>query len=173
MAMIESLGFRVGTVPGAAAIGGANGVTEFGSHRVLVRGDMAEAAVVKTLAHEAAHLLLHSSPPGQYLPRPAKEVEAESVAYIVASVHGMDSGGYSFPYVSIWAGPDGASAVQAAQARVAQAARLIINASPAAHVGGGAPPGAAELATAARARQAQANYRAAGAASTGPAPIGL
>ena len=173
VAMVESLGFSVGTVPGAAAIGGANGVTEFGSHRVLVRADMAEAAVVKTLAHEAAHVLLHSSPPGQYLPRPAKEVEAESVAYIVASVHGMDSGGYSFPYVSFWAGPDGANAVQAAQARVAQAARLIINASPAAHVDGGAPPGAAELATAARARQAQANYRAAGAASTGPAPIGL
>jgi hypothetical protein len=88
-------------------------------------------------------------------------------------VHGMDSGGYSFPYVSIWAGPDGANAVQAAQARVAQAARLIINASPAAHLDGGAPPGGAELATAARARQAQASYRAAGAPSTGTAPIRL
>ncbi len=152
--MVEKLGFSVATVPDAAAIGGANGVTEFGAGRVLVRADMADAAVVKTLAHEAGHVLLHSSPPGQSLARPAKEVEAESVAYIVASVHGMDSGGYSFPYVSFWAGPDGARAVQAAQARVAQAARLIIDQSPAARVGGGAPPGAAELVSAARARRA-------------------
>src|SRR6202011_2857938 len=49
---------------------------------------------------EAAHVVLHKGPPGQYLPRAVKEVEAESVAYVVASVHGMATDGYSFPYVA-------------------------------------------------------------------------
>ncbi len=32
-----------------------------------------------------------------------KEVEAESVAYPVAGSHGLDTGGYTFPYVTGWA----------------------------------------------------------------------
>ena len=37
------------------------------------------------------------------------EVEAESVAYLVASTHGLDTGAYTFAYVAGWAGEvDGA-----------------------------------------------------------------
>ena len=43
-----------------AAIGGANGLTDFLSREVSVRMDMDEAAQVKTLAHELAHVLLHA-----------------------------------------------------------------------------------------------------------------
>ena len=35
--------------------------------------------------------------------RGVKEVEAESVAYPVAGSHGLDTGGYTFPYVTGWA----------------------------------------------------------------------
>ena len=90
---------------------------------------------------EAAHVLLHEVPPGRYLPRHVKEVEAESVAYVVSSVHGMDTDGYSFPYVAAWAGERGARAVNETQARVAQAAKAIIALSPAEHALGGKPPG--------------------------------
>jgi hypothetical protein len=69
-----------------------------------------------------------------------KEVEAESVAFIVAAVHGMDSGGYSFPYVASWAGADAAAAVAATQGRVARAAREVIAGSPAPHHDGGRAP---------------------------------
>ncbi|MST31888.1 serine/arginine repetitive matrix protein 2, partial [Acidimicrobiaceae bacterium USS-CC1] len=100
--MIEELGFRVDTVPDASALQGANGQTNWGSRTVLIRADMDDAAMVKTLIHEAAHCVLHEGPPGQCLPRPVKEVEAESVAYVVASVHGMPTDGYSFPYVAGW-----------------------------------------------------------------------
>jgi hypothetical protein len=120
--MIESQGFRVDTVADAGSISGANGVTRWDSRVVLVRADMDDAAMVKTLIHEAAHVLLHAGPPGQFIPRPLKEVEAESVAYVVASAHGMATGDYSFPYVAAWAGVDGAKAIQATQARVATAA---------------------------------------------------
>ena len=157
--MIEAHGFRVDAVADADAIAGANGVTRWDSRRVLVRVDMDDAAMVKTLIHEAAHVLLHAGPPGQFLPRPLKEVEAESVAYVVASSHGMATGDYSFPYVAAWAGADGARAIQATQARVATAARLIIEASPAPHGLGGRPPGFAEVVAAAATRRVDLNSR--------------
>ena len=95
--LIGSRGYTVGDVDGAAAIGGANGRTDWAARTVVVRADMDDAARVKTLIHEAAHVLLHEQPPGSLLPRPIKEVEAESVAYVVAKVHGMATDGYSFP----------------------------------------------------------------------------
>jgi len=70
-----------------------------------------------------------------------KEVEAESVAFVVASVHGMGTDTYSFPYVAGWAGERGAKAVTETQARVARAAKAIIAISPAEHALGGKPPG--------------------------------
>jgi hypothetical protein len=157
--MIEAHGFRVDTVADADAIAGANGVTRWDGRVVLVRADMDDAAMVKTLIHEAAHVLLHAGPPGQFLPRPLKEVEAESVAYVVASTHGMATGDYSFPYVAAWAGAEGAKAIQATQARVATAARLIIEVSPAPHGLGGRPPGFAEAVATSEARRADLNNR--------------
>jgi len=153
LAMIEEQGFRVDTVADASALQGANGQTDWGSRTVLIRSDMDDAAMVKTLIHEAAHCVLHEGPPGQYLPRPVKEVEAESVAYVVASVHGMPTDGYSFSYVAGWVGEDGAKTIAATQARVATAARQIIDASPAPHAGGGRPPGVEKAVAAAGARR--------------------
>jgi hypothetical protein len=139
--VIERRGFTVDTVPDAAAIDGANGRTQWDTRRVVVRADMDEAARVKTLLHEAGHVLLHAEGTGRELPRAVKEVEAESVAFVVAAVHGMATDGYSFPYVAGWAGTDSVRAVQATQSRVAGAARTVIDASPAVHGTGGRPPG--------------------------------
>jgi len=157
--LIESHGFSVDTVADADAIGGANGVTRWDTRSVSIRADMDDAAMVKTLIHEAAHVLGHAEAPGRFLPRPLKEVEAESVAYVVAAVHGMPTDEYSFPYVSAWAGEDGAKAIQATQARVAQVARAIIDASPAPHVTGGRPPGVDEAIVAAHAAKAASGRR--------------
>lgn len=139
--VIERRGFTVGTLPDAAAIDGANGRTSWDTRRVVVRADTDEAARVKTLLHEAGHVLLHADGVGRDLPRAVKEVEAESVAFVVAAVHGMATDGYSFPYVAGWAGADSVRAVQATQARVARAARTVIDASPAVHGTSGRPPG--------------------------------
>ncbi len=126
-------------------------MTRWDSRAVLVRTDMDDAAIVKTLVHEAAHVLLHAEAPGRYSPRALKEVEAESVAYVVGAAHGMETSGYSFPYVAAWAGDDGTRVVQAAQARVARAARAIIDASTTARLDGGRPPGATAAVAAAQA----------------------
>jgi hypothetical protein len=91
LGIVQSRGYRVDTVPSAAQLDGANGVTNWTSRTIIIRRDMDAAAMVKTLVHEAAHVLLHEQPPGQYLPRQLKEVEAESVAYLVTSAHGMAS----------------------------------------------------------------------------------
>jgi hypothetical protein len=63
------------------------------------------------------------------------------VAYVVASVHGMPTDEYSFPYVAGWAGGDADKAIRGTQARVNVAAQAIIAASPAEHAGGAKPPG--------------------------------
>jgi len=153
--LIEARGFHLETVPDAAAIDGANGQTDWQVRTVTVRADMDEAAIVKTLLHEAAHVLLHEGPPGRYLPRAVKEVEAESVAFVVAAAHDMATGDYSFAYVATWAGNDGLRAVQATQQRVARAAREIIEQSPAPHLTGGTVPGAERAIAEAQARRAE------------------
>lgn len=66
-----------------------------------------EAAAVKTLAHELAHVRLHQ--PGQvdYLAeRDRCEAEAESVAFLVCSELGLATDAYTFPYVAHWAKGD-------------------------------------------------------------------
>ena len=171
--LVEKQGFSVGTVPGAAAIGGANGLTRWDTRTVLVRTDMDDAAIVKTLVHEAAHVLLHSEPPGRYSPRALKEVEAESVAYVVGAAHGMETSGYSFPYVAAWAGNDGTKVVQAVQTRVARAARAIIDASTAGRTEGGRPPGAAAATAAAQAARGQVVASLAPSVGPGAGPLGL
>jgi hypothetical protein len=169
MSLIEGRGFRVDTVPDAGAIQGANGQTNWPSRAVLIRADMDDAAMVKTLVHEAAHVLLHEAPPGKFLPRPVKEVEAESVAYVVASAHGMETDEYSFPYVVGWAGDDPVARVQAAQRRVARAAKAIIEVSPADHGSGGKVPGATQAVQGARVRRAELAGRLGAAPDPGPA----
>ncbi len=142
MALIEERGFAVATVADAGALGGANGRTDFTERTVVVRCDVDDAAMVKTLLHEAGHVLLHAEAPGRGLPRRVQEVEAESVAYVVAAAHGMETGSYSFPYVATWAGQDHTDVVAATQRRVAGTARVLIAASPAPHLEGGRVPGA-------------------------------
>jgi hypothetical protein len=139
-AMLAERGYRVEHVASAREIDGANGTTTPGQKLVQVRGDMDPAAQAKTLVHELAHVLLHDpSSVGASLSRSHKEVEAESVAYVVCRAHGMASDGYSFPYVAHWAGEDAVKAVAATQARVGRAARQIIDESPVLHSSGGRP----------------------------------
>ena len=100
-ALIKASGLRVELAANAADLGGANGVTDWSVGLVRVRADMDEAARCKTLLHEAGHVLLHGDDAGRRLPREVKEVEAESVAFVVAAAHGMDTGSYSFLFSGV------------------------------------------------------------------------
>lgn len=133
--------------------GPANGVTNYRLRTVTIRPDVDDAQAVKTLCHELAHVLLHD-PTGEPLAGPSTgtvpldgptaadssahcrgrfEVEAESVAYLTAAVHGLDTAAYTFPYIAGWAGavdavtPD--RVVHATAQRVLGAARMILTAT--------------------------------------------
>ena len=80
---------------------GANGVTDYLARTVTVRADVSDAQACKTLTHELGHILCeHETELRNHGCRGRFEVEAESVAYIVAHAHGLPSGGYSLPYVA-------------------------------------------------------------------------
>ena len=101
--LVEAAGFRILGTPDAASLGGANGRTDFVGRTVTVRADMDSAAQVKTLAHELAHIQMHAPDRHGSSHRGISEVEAESVALMIGAAHGMDTSGYTTPYVSTWA----------------------------------------------------------------------
>ncbi|MBD7958631.1 ImmA/IrrE family metallo-endopeptidase [Microbacterium sp. Sa4CUA7] len=87
---VRGHGYSLRIVEGDRDLGGANGMTDYVTRSVAVRGDMDPAARAKTLAHELAHLEMHG--PGNRaatLHRGISEVEAESVALIVGAAHGL------------------------------------------------------------------------------------
>ena len=84
---------------------GAKGYYSYGEQRIVIQENLSGAQAIKTAIHECAHALLHD--PDKKLPtanstRSDKEVQAESVAYIVASRYGIDTSDYSFPYIASW-----------------------------------------------------------------------
>ena len=76
-------------------------------NEIHIREGMSEAQTIKTMIHEMAHSILHRDSLSPK-PRNEKEVEAESVAFIVSSFlgdgeNGLDVSDYSFGYVASWA----------------------------------------------------------------------
>jgi hypothetical protein len=151
---ITAAGYELRLVSSAVAIGGANGLTDFLSREVSVRVDMDDAAQAKTLAHELGHVLLHAPQPSQLdtgvtaeatLHRGTAEVEAESVALMVAAGHGLNTTAYTVPYVASWAttvpGKDPAEVVQDTGERVRAAALSILDHLDTVQTGDGKPPG--------------------------------
>ncbi|ADX73379.1 protein of unknown function (DUF955) [Pseudarthrobacter phenanthrenivorans Sphe3] len=143
---IRGAGFEVLRVPHEGMISGANGMTDYEERTVAVRENMDPAAQVKTLAHELAHVLMHDPDDEEARQhRGIREVEAESVALMIGAAHGMDTTGYTIPYVSTWAARvDGQEPVQVVQStgeRVRKTALAILDQLDTLQVGDGTPPG--------------------------------
>ncbi len=81
-----------------------NGYCDYEAQRIVIREGVSQEQAVKTMVHEMAHALLHSSKTGEERDRQTFEVQAESVAYIVCQHFGIDSSQYSFGYVASWSG---------------------------------------------------------------------
>ncbi|MDE7221451.1 MAG: ssDNA-binding domain-containing protein, partial [Oscillospiraceae bacterium] len=84
----------------------AKGYTSFAENRVVVKPGMSQVQTIKTLVHEIAHAKLHRPDDILAIPTPGekrqKEVEAESIAYVVCQHFGIDTSDYSLAYVAGW-----------------------------------------------------------------------
>lgn len=77
-----------------------------GAPKIIIDSSLSEIQTIKTLIHEIAHSRLHSSKHTEKSEkkktRDQRELEAESVAFIVCSYFNLDTSDYSFPYILSW-----------------------------------------------------------------------
>lgn len=126
LAELSPLPVEQGPVPGAA-----KGYASFLEQRIVIRPGMSEVQTIKTLVHEIAHAKLHDPdllPPEERKQRREKEVEAESVAYVVCQHFGIETSDYSFGYVAGWSKGKELAELKDSLDRIHSAAGELINA---------------------------------------------
>jgi hypothetical protein len=158
-AQVTALGYELRLVTDTAALDGASGRTTYATRLVEIRSDLDPSGQAAVLAHELAHAMLHApghdtapedgtSPDpeseGRSPHRGIREVEADSVAYMVAAAHGLDLTGSTVPYVSGWAttvaGSDPVQTIQNTAARVRATALTILDRLDTQQIPDGTPP---------------------------------
>lgn len=82
--------------------GGANGYYSPSSEKIVIDERLPQLQMVKTMIHEIAHATLKHGSKEDKWDRQTKEVQAESVAYWVTQMMGLDTSEYSFGYISGW-----------------------------------------------------------------------
>jgi antirestriction protein ArdC len=89
--------------------GSAKGYCSPANKKIAIRNGMSELQNIKTAIHEITHADLHAPDselknltPEEKKDRRTKEVEAESVAFVVCNHFGLDTSDYSFAYVASW-----------------------------------------------------------------------
>ncbi len=117
------------TVEREPIAGAAYGYTDPEARRIVIDANLPPAQAAKTALHEAAHALLHAEEDqAEYIEhRGVKETEAESVAYVVAGILGLDTSAYSVGYVAGWSNCD-AHTIKATAANVLRAAHTLADA---------------------------------------------
>lgn len=68
---------------------------------IVIKEGMSETQIIKTLIHEISHEKLHSEDNRETTSN-QREIEAESVAFVVSNYFGIDTSSYSFDYISSW-----------------------------------------------------------------------
>jgi DNA primase len=110
------------------------GLTNWSNRRIRIRPGLDAPEAGRVLIHELGHILVHGRSPHQQGDSTAgcrgiQKIEADSVAFIVATRLGMDTSCYSWPYVASWAGRDQRArpqeTIRATGSRIATAAAAI------------------------------------------------
>ena len=85
---------------------GARGFYNRETNEIAIKRGMTKAQTIKTIIHEMAHSELHNNKivaeAGEKLTRSTKELQAESVAFVVSTHYGIDTSEYSFAYLANW-----------------------------------------------------------------------
>ena len=92
---------------------------------------MSEVQTVKTIIHEMAHALLHDKTDNPDLiqdpkTKNTKEVEAESIAYVVCQHFGIDTSDYSFGYIAGWSSDKDTKELKASMETIRKTASKMI-----------------------------------------------
>jgi antirestriction protein ArdC len=83
-------------------LGGADGRSEGG--KIILRTGMPAAEEFAVLAHELAHELLHRTERRKETTRKIRELEAESVAFVVSRAAGLEGTARSADYIQLYSG---------------------------------------------------------------------
>ena len=105
------------------------GFYDLKNKRIVIRDGMSEVQTIKTLLHEMTHQRLHDKdlvPETKEITRNGKEVEAESVAYVVCQHYGINTSDYSFSYVAGWSEGKETPELKAALDKIRQTASEFI-----------------------------------------------
>lgn len=82
---------------------GANGYYSIADKRIAIRDGMSQTQTIKTVVHEVAHSMIHSQESSlSDVDSRTREVQAESIAYVVCTHFGIDTSEYSFGYIGSW-----------------------------------------------------------------------
>ena len=89
---------------------GCDGRCSYTAEQIYIRNDMEDAKTVEVLIHEIGHAYMHDKTrfeeAKEHLKvisdRDSREIQAESLSYIVTHKLGLDTSGFSFPYIAAW-----------------------------------------------------------------------
>lgn len=107
------------------SLNGANGRFVGGVVQILT--SLPTAQKTKTLIHEWAHGILHGDFAAKFERRQI-ELEAESVAFSVCHVLGLDTSEYTFGYLASWGGKDAVKLLRESADRIQKATHEILSA---------------------------------------------
>ncbi|MGA2471385.1 MAG: ArdC-like ssDNA-binding domain-containing protein [Solirubrobacteraceae bacterium] len=107
--------------------GGRCGYFDPGPGRIAVSDGLSGNGQVKTLVHELAHALARQdrNGDGPRLDYASEELVVESVAFTVCGSLGLDTTGYSIPYIASWSLQVGIGAIEQSAALIDRLARRI------------------------------------------------
>lgn len=111
----------------------AKGCCDYAGSLITIQNGMSEVQTLKTMVHEIAHAKLHSEIHGDGFwgdtplsVRETREVEAESVAYVVCQHFGIDTSDYSFGYIAGWSNGKELEELKSSLSRIRSAAAELI-----------------------------------------------
>ena len=107
-----------------------DGYCRFGE-KIGIREGMSEIQTISAIIHEITHARLHDREQAlegeKKLPKEVREIEAESVSYVVCQKYGIETGDNSFGYLATWGSHD-LSEVKASLDTIRKEANTVINA---------------------------------------------
>lgn len=107
--------------------GETNGLCSFKNRQIYIQANMSEQQTIKTLIHEITHAIFHEER-DKNRSIEVKEIEAESVAFIVSDYLGIDTSSYSFSYIASWSEDKELTKLKESLDRIQKASQKIINA---------------------------------------------